>query len=259
MPSPRLVEAELADLLVAVVDCDRSKIKLEAELVRDLGVDSLSMVEIGDALGARFNLYIPDSRIDAMVTVQDAVDAVVEAEPARAPSRLSTATVSARKKRAVVLLGWFIVVGVVIGLGLGLLGTATFRALGLKDVDHPTENVKASAKPSASATTDAPTEPTAPAVDPVPQSTIRASPESISPGQRITFTGVLTGAANGATATVQRKDGDSGWVDFPVDTRLKEDGKFSVYVQTSKSGNSKWRLKVKGTDFKTPTVTVQIG
>ncbi|RYJ07483.1 MAG: acyl carrier protein [Actinomycetales bacterium] len=77
MPTPSEVREQLADILVSVVEADPSAVRDEAVL-KDLGVDSLALVEVGDELGRRFGVYLSDETVDALVTVADAVKAVTE-------------------------------------------------------------------------------------------------------------------------------------------------------------------------------------
>lgn len=74
--SDQMVTDQLADIIVRVLGCDAEDIVPVADLKNDLGADSLTIVEIGEELGRRFDLYLTDDTINALTTVQDAVRAV---------------------------------------------------------------------------------------------------------------------------------------------------------------------------------------
>ncbi|MBA3349732.1 MAG: acyl carrier protein [Actinobacteria bacterium] len=55
---------------------DEDKITYEADLVRDLGLDSLDTVEVTMGLEERFGVEIPDTELEDVATVSDAVGLV---------------------------------------------------------------------------------------------------------------------------------------------------------------------------------------
>ena len=77
MPSPDDVRDELADILAKVQGCEPDAVQPDRRLKEDLGVDSITIVEIGEELGRRFSLYLSDESLDGLVTVKDAINAVV--------------------------------------------------------------------------------------------------------------------------------------------------------------------------------------
>ncbi|MRJ77947.1 acyl carrier protein [Aeromicrobium sp. SMF47] len=96
MPSSSAVQDQLTDILVGAVGCHARDVRPGAVLA-DLGTDSLTLVEVGEELGRRFDVYLSDDTIDSMVTVQDAIDAVVRhdgsqppADAPRVPSSVAT-------------------------------------------------------------------------------------------------------------------------------------------------------------------------
>lgn len=60
---------------------DPSKIVMGADLVRDLDLDSLDTMELTLAMEERFAVEIPDSELEDLVTVEDAV-ALIERKQA---------------------------------------------------------------------------------------------------------------------------------------------------------------------------------
>ncbi|MDQ3957593.1 MAG: phosphopantetheine-binding protein [Actinomycetota bacterium] len=55
---------------------DGSKVVPEAELLRDLDLDSLDTMELTLALEERFAVEIPDADLEGLVTVADAVELI---------------------------------------------------------------------------------------------------------------------------------------------------------------------------------------
>lgn len=72
------VEAKMTDLLVDELGLDRDKITMAATFEEDLEVDSLGVVELLMALEDNFGVAIPDEEAEAIGTVGQAVDVVME-------------------------------------------------------------------------------------------------------------------------------------------------------------------------------------
>jgi len=72
------VESKMTDLLVEELGLDRDKISLAAKFEEDLEVDSLGVVELLMALEDTFGVAIPDEEAEAIGTVGQAVDVVME-------------------------------------------------------------------------------------------------------------------------------------------------------------------------------------
>jgi hypothetical protein len=111
-------------------------------------------------------------------------------------------------------------------------------------------------KPTADAT------PSARASDPTPRAprkrpaiTLRAEQTAVQPGGRINLTGYYR-RGNGALLQVQRLEG--GWTDFPV-TMSVDGGRFSTYIQTSRTGDARFRVVDKGAGRTSNVVRVTIG
>ena len=60
----------LKEIIVDTLACDEDKVTLEADMQKDLEVDSLSLVALEDELG----VSIPDGEIGKMHTVKDILD-----------------------------------------------------------------------------------------------------------------------------------------------------------------------------------------
>jgi hypothetical protein len=73
---------------------------------------------------------------------------------------------------------------------------------------------------------------------------------------KITISGVAA-SSSGDRLTVQRKMGGS-WQDFPAGTTAGPKGDYSVWVQTSRSGNNVFRVKDEKTGATSDPVTVKV-
>lgn len=248
----------------------------EASL-KELGTDSLTIVEVGEELGRRFDVYLSDDTIDALVTVEDAIDAVVRHDGSQPPAdatRVATALEMPappirtaqeerdRERRSLAgrMAFWFIVLGAVVGASLGFGGSALVNATGISSVDLPPISSPTTAPTTATPTTPSP-EPTETATsDPdEPEPTLEASEDQVAPGQRFGLSGILPSADEGADLQVQVKDEGGPWDDFPISTTTTNGGRFETQIYTSRTGERQFRLLNKQTDKSTPSVTVQIG
>lgn len=62
-----------------VLDIDKDEITLETEFVKDLGADSLDVIEIVMRLEEEFGITIPEDAAAGIVTVNDAVEQIKNA------------------------------------------------------------------------------------------------------------------------------------------------------------------------------------
>lgn len=60
-------------ILVDALNVDEDKVVLEANLKDDLGIDSLSAVEMSLELESEFNCTLSDEELQSLVTVEDIV------------------------------------------------------------------------------------------------------------------------------------------------------------------------------------------
>jgi acyl carrier protein len=61
-------------IIVEQLGVDEADVSMESSFIDDLGADSLDIVELIMALEEDFNLEIPDSEAEKILTVGDAVD-----------------------------------------------------------------------------------------------------------------------------------------------------------------------------------------
>ena len=64
----------LKEIIVDTLACDEDKVTLEADMQKDLEVDSLSLVELHMALEDELGVSIPDGEIGKMHTIKDILD-----------------------------------------------------------------------------------------------------------------------------------------------------------------------------------------
>jgi acyl carrier protein len=269
VPSDNEVGPELTDIIVRVLDCDPSDVVPAARL-RDLGADSLAMVEIGEGVHQRLGRRVPDDRLDAVRTVQDLRDAVEDPAPARSSSPTSLVPplldpslppeeVQQRKRRAVSYAAGFVGVGLVIGVvgGFGLAAVGKVLGLGTQDVPKAAPT---SAAPTTPTPTPTPT-PTAPATTrSAPQPELSITPRQVAAGERMTLSGRLPTADDNAVLQVQTKDGDGGWTDFPVTVQVSDGrGTFQTQIYTTRTGQRQIRLLDRDSGTATPPATVTVG
>jgi hypothetical protein len=86
--------------------------------------------------------------------------------------------------------------------------------------------------------------------------TLSVSPQSVGPGEQITFQGVYVDG-DGRTLQIQRKQ-DGVWTDFPVEASVNG-GSFETWIQTSQTGVSQFRVYDEAADRASNAVTVTIG
>ena len=69
---------KVKDIIVEQLGVSESSITMEASFIDDLGADSLDIVELIMALEEEFDIEIPDSDAEKVVTVEDVVDYIKE-------------------------------------------------------------------------------------------------------------------------------------------------------------------------------------
>jgi acyl carrier protein len=69
-----MVFEKVKKIIVEQLGVEEDDIAMEANFIDDLGADSLDIVELIMALEEEFDIEIPDSEAEKIVTVGDAVD-----------------------------------------------------------------------------------------------------------------------------------------------------------------------------------------
>ena len=77
MSSEEVLE-KVKEIIVEQLGVSESSITMEASFIDDLGADSLDIVELIMALEEEFDMEIPDSDAEKVVTVKDVVDYIKE-------------------------------------------------------------------------------------------------------------------------------------------------------------------------------------
>lgn len=253
MVSEELVREELRNLLRVVISKEAAELPLDTTL-KAAQVDSLSILEICEALGAKFDVRISDKRIDSIETLQEIVNAVLPSgetqlfeqtveeetlseEPGEGERVDSSRVLSMR-------LFWFLLLGgIVTGTAIGYTDTA---GPGGREPDSTAlmRSVDPSGQPSNGQS---------PANSESGDGELRATPTETT-GGRFVLVGSLA-VAPGTGLQVQRKN-NGQWEDFPVKTTSKG-GDFTIKIQSSKKGVNEFR--VQSADGKvTPSVFVTI-
>ena len=184
--------------------------------------------------------------------------------------------VGARNRAIVFGLVTLVVLGIVIGLSVGILGSRAVDSTGIDDVrapnnpggptDDPIEDFTAGPTPTEDTfeptTPDEPTETTEPSPtepsktrDPR-EATLNASPLQANTSEQVSLTGRFPGLGAGILLQVQRREGGV-WTDFPVTMTTDHGGVYSTWIITGHTGPNRFRIKSE-TGAATPTVIVQI-
>jgi hypothetical protein len=141
----------------------------------------------------------------------------------------------------------------VAALALGLGGGAIVGTLG--------DEKNAAASPTAAATGASPAQTTPPS-----SISLSSAQSSISPSEQIDMTGQLEPAVGGVELIVERSLDGGEWsafpdADDPVTVTTEEDGTFSTWVVTGRTGKNQFRVvgKVGDEQLESEPVTVTIG
>lgn len=278
MPSVTDVRPQLVDVIVRVVECADDDVTPQATLT-SLGIDSLSVVEIADEIGRRFGVYLADDVVTGLRTVGDIERAVAEHDGTEAPAWVRQAAVAARwtpaedrgeairprqpTSRAAVrrFAFWTAVFGAVLGLGIGLGGSAVLSAAGLQDAYlPPLAQPTASPSPTPTATESAePEEPTGDDDEEAAEPTLTAAKTQVPPGERFGLSGEFPDLGSGEVLQVQVRDPGEGWDDFPVTATTRDGGRYETVIYTSRTGEREFRMRHTASGKTTPAVKVQIG
>lgn len=67
---------EVRDVVVEQLNVSPEAVKLESKIIEDLGADSLDVVELVMALEEKFDIQIPDTEAEKLISIQNVVDYV---------------------------------------------------------------------------------------------------------------------------------------------------------------------------------------
>ncbi len=71
-----MIFEKVKEILVDEVGCDEEEVTLEANVIDDLGADSLAVMQITMALEDEYGVDVPEDVIPTLKTVKDIVDFV---------------------------------------------------------------------------------------------------------------------------------------------------------------------------------------
>lgn len=78
--------AKVREVTVEVLNVDEQRITMEASFVKDLGADDMDAVELVFGFEDAFNITIPETAAEKLVTVKDVVEYVVRCQEANKQS-----------------------------------------------------------------------------------------------------------------------------------------------------------------------------
>ena len=67
---------EVRDVVVEKLSVAADAVKMESKIIEDLGADSLDVVELVMALEEKFDVEIPDSEAEKLISIADVVNYV---------------------------------------------------------------------------------------------------------------------------------------------------------------------------------------
>ena len=65
---------EVRDVVVEQLNVSPEAVKLESKIIEDLGADSLDVVELVMALEEKYDIQIPDTEAEKLISIQNVVD-----------------------------------------------------------------------------------------------------------------------------------------------------------------------------------------
>lgn len=71
---------DIRDVVVEQLSVSPDAVKLDSKIIEDLGADSLDVVELIMAFEEKFNIEIPDSEAEKLISIQDVVNYVEKLE-----------------------------------------------------------------------------------------------------------------------------------------------------------------------------------
>lgn len=284
MPQSADVREQLTDILVQVVGCAPEDVVDHAEL-KQLGVDSLAVVEMADELGRRFDIYLSDESVNRMRTVGDTVKAVVRHDGSPAPRSTTyqapppttdpvpgagpeettalppSTEVDPEERRSAMkrLAFWFAATGAAVGIVLGLSFAGLIGAAGINSSTLPPLTAPTTPAPTTATPTPTPTPTPDAEATPDPDPTLTIPNTEVGPGERFTLEGAFPALGGGERLQVQVKDPGESWDEFPVTATTRDGGRYRTQIYTSRTGKRDFRMAHEESNTNTPAVSVTIG
>ena len=78
MASREEILAQLSEVIVDKLQVSNEEIRLDSRFIEDLQADSLDIVDLVMGIEEIFDIHIPDEHAERILTVQNALDYIVE-------------------------------------------------------------------------------------------------------------------------------------------------------------------------------------
>lgn len=278
MPTPDEIREQLGELLTRIAETPREDIR-DTAVLKELGIDSVAIVELAEGVGTTFGTYLPDEIVNEWRTVGDVVRTVQRNDSFLAslpPPQLhdDPERIGAFKQLAVI----FALIGAGLGVFIGM-AAAALLASGLDRGTLPPINVPRGPDPGASSTVD-PSEDSdgfappasrgdsdgSPTPSPSPSASsaatgpaaLTATPGLVATGERFRLSGRLPGAREGEQLIIEWREDGGVWAAFPVTATARPDGTFETQVYIASPGERQFRVRSSGSSNATPQAVVRI-
>jgi acyl carrier protein len=272
VPTPDEIRQALAELLGRIADVPSEAVRDTAAL-KELGIDSVSMVELAAGVATSFTIRLDDESVNEWRTIGDVIRTVQRASAPRPaddsagflaslppPQLTDPERIGAFKQLAIV----FALIGAGIGIIIGV-AAAVVLASGIDGgslppisapvIPTPIASETASTSPFGNAGRDEEPEPRRPTP---PSASLTATPGIVSTGQRFRLAGRLPGARPGETLVVEWRDSGGTWATFPITVTARDDGSFESQVYIASPGEREFRVRSQGAGGSTPPTLVRI-
>ena len=283
MSTPAEIREQLTDILGKVADVPTESVR-DTAVLKDLGVDSVASVELGEGIGRTFDIRLSDEAINEWRTVGDLVRTVQReeaaqanrAEPVAPPTLTDEERTGAFKQLAI----FFALIGAGLGIVIGIGAAALLTSSGLDGGSLPPigtpviPTALGTASASATATgssgsgftpppfngdEDKPTPSATPTDVRATSARLRATPTDVAPGERFDLEGALPDATPSESLQIEMRQTGSAWESFPVTAAANPDGTFKTQIYISSAGEYIFRVRSRAASAVTPPVTVRIG
>lgn len=259
MPTPQEIREQLGELLTRIAETPREEVRDTAAL-KDLGIDSVAIVELAEGVGTTFGTQLPDEIVNEWRTVGDVVRSVQRNDSYLAslpPPQLQVdpERIGAFKQLAVI----FALLGAGLGVMIGVAAAALI-ASGLDGGTLPPISAPRGPAPGASTADggEAPTAAPSASAPPTGSASLTATPAQVSAGERFRLSGQLPGASEGERLVIEWREDGGNWADFPVTATARPDGTFDTQVYIASPGERQFRVRSSGSSDATPEAVVSI-
>jgi acyl carrier protein len=263
VPNPEEIRESLTELLGQIANTPADAVRDTAAL-KDLGIDSVAMVELAEGVATTFDLRLPDETVNEWRTVGDVVRSVQRGErllDLLPPPHFSDPERQGAFKQLAVV---FAVVGAGVGIFIGVAVAALLVSSGLDAGSLPPLSTPGAPTPDASPTaTNDPFGNDGASPNPSPTSAaptdanLTLTPDVVRAGEDFRLTGTLPNARAGETLIIEWREEGGTWAAFPITLTANPDGTFASRVYIGSPGERQFRVR-SSEGGATPTATVRI-